>query len=488
VPQAASQLQSAAGSAPFLSTGRRNRELLEGCLAANAMKKNLTFRALLEGILPTDRLTLAEQVEIAHALARDDKAELEDLALRAIDRLQHLGFLKYLGESLEAQERVIRYRNLLTSEGIAIRVLSTRVTDGVVKLKLPLSGARIRATLDQVKGILSLDDKILTKEDRLLTGINEILSFILDSVKEITGCDRTTFCLSKKSKERLKYLEPIAQELQAAPEYLEKWVIEKGYLLYVADVSRAPEIAQIVPPGYQSAAITKVGGDDYPLCGAIQAWSTRKDFFNEQKLLLLSLLADNGTSLLAKTERLGRLVFVDSLTQVYNRSYFDVQLNNEIARAAREKKSMALCIVDIDGFKIFNSRFGYEGGNQVLRQVAKILKTGIRPFDSVARWGGEEFAVLLTAPVTETQAQAICERLRIAVEKAPLSTMDLSGRLVDATVTVSIGGALYPEDAPGAKELWRKANESLLEAKRPPKNKTLFWAELGLTDEGLPKT
>ena len=204
--------------------------------------------------------------------------------------------------------------------------------------------------------------------------------------------------------------------------------------------------------------------------------------------MLLSLLADNGTSLLAKTERLGRLVFVDSLTQVYNRSYFDVQLNNEIARAAREKKSMALCIVDIDGFKIFNSRFGYEGGNQVLRQVAKILKTGIRPFDSVARWGGEEFAVLLTAPVTETQAQAICERLRIAVEKAPLTTMDLSGRLVDATVTVSIGGALYPEDAPGAKELWRKANESLLEAKRPPKNKTLFWAELGLTDEGHPKT
>ena len=452
------------------------------------MKKNLAFRTLLEGIIPIDRLTLAEQGEIARALARDDKSELEDLAFRTIDRLRQLGFLKYLGEHLEGQEKVIRYRNLLTSESIAIRVLSTKTTEGVLKLKLPLPGVRIRATFDQVREILSLDDRILTKEDRLLTGTNDILSFILDSSKELTGCDRTTFCLSKKSREKLKYLEPLAQDLQTASEYVEEWVIEKGYLLYVADKSRAPEMAQTVPSQYQSAVITRVGGGDHPLCGALQAWSAKKDFFNEQKLMLLSLLADNCTSLLAKTERLGKLVFVDSLTQVYNRSYFDVQLSNEIARAAREKKSMALCIVDIDGFKNFNSRFGYEGGNQVLRQVATILKTGIRPFDSVARWGGEEFAVLLTAPVTETQARAICERLRTAIERASLQTTDLSGRSVDATVTVSIGGALFPEDAPGAKELWRKSNESLLEAKRPPKNKTLFWTELGLDDVGCPDT
>ncbi|MCX5801724.1 MAG: sensor domain-containing diguanylate cyclase [Candidatus Eisenbacteria bacterium] len=451
------------------------------------MKKNLTFRTLLEDVIPVDRLTMAERGEIARALARDDKSELEDLALRAIDRLQQLGFLKYLGESREAQEKVIRYRNLLTSECIAIRVLSTTMADGVLKLKLPLPGARIRATFEQVRGILSLDDKILTEKDRLLTGTNDILAFVLDSARELTGCDHTTFSLSKSSKERLRYLEPIAQELQTAHEYVEEWVIDKGFMLYAADVSRTREMAQIVPPQCQSAAIVRVGGNGHPLCGALQVCSTRKDFFNEQKLMLLSLLADNCTSLLTKTERLGKLVFVDSLTQVYNRSYFDVQLSNEIARAMREKKSMALCIMDIDGFKSFNSRFGYEGGNEVLRQVAMMLKTGIRPFDSAARWGGEEFAVLLTAPVSETQARAICERLRTAIENAQLRTTDLSGSVVNATVTVSIGGALYPEDAPNAKELWRKANESLLEAKRPPKNKTLFWAELGLNDDGLPE-
>jgi len=446
-------------------------------------KKELTFRALLEGVLPLDRLTEAEQREAALALGRTDEAELEDLALRAIDRLQHLGFLKCLGESVEGSEKVVRYRNLLSSEYIAIRVPTRKLTNGVLKLKLPLPGARIRATLEQVKEILALDDKILTEEDKLLTGTNQVLRFVIGSVKEVTGCEKVTFCPSERSKEQLKQIEPMTVGSQPASAYLHEWVIEKGYLLYVADATKTSESAEMVPSPYLSAAMVRVGSKEHPLCGVIQAWSTKKDFFSEQKLLLLSLVADNCTSLLTKTARLGKLVFVDSLTQVYNRSYFDVQLNNEIARAAREKKCMALCIADIDDFKNFNSVFGYEGGNQVLTQVAHILRTGVRPFDSVARWGGEEFAVLLTAPVTEAQAKAICERLRIAIEEASLEIRGLSGSTVRGEVTVSIGGALYPQDAPDAKQLWAKANKSLLEAKRPPKNKTLFWAELDLPQD-----
>ncbi len=446
-------------------------------------KKELTFRALLEGVLPLDRLTPAEQKEAAMALGRDDDAELEDLALRAIDRLQHLGFLKCLGESVEGDEKVVRYRNLLSSEYIAVRVPTRKLTNGVLRLRLPLPGARIRASLEQVREILALDDKILTDGDRLLTGTNQVLRFVVQSVKEVTGCEHVTFCLSRRSKEQLEKTEPVTEDFQPATAYVNEWVIDKGYLLYVADSSRTPESAELVPPPYRSVAMIRVGGDEHPLCGVVQAWSKKKDFFSEQKLLLLSLVADNCTSLLTKTAKLGKLVFIDSLTQVYNRSYFDVQLNNEIARAAREKKCMALCIVDIDDFKNFNSVFGYEGGNQVLRQVAHILRAGIRPFDSVARWGGEEFAVLLTAPVTEEQAEAICERLRSAIEEASLQIRGLSGSVVRGEVTVSIGGALYPQDAPDAEKLWTKANEALLEAKRPPKNKALFWAELDLPRE-----
>jgi diguanylate cyclase (GGDEF)-like protein len=448
----------------------------------------LTFRALLEGILPLERLSASEQREIALALARDDEVELEELALQAIERLESQGFLKFLGEIQEGEERVSRYRNLLSSESIAIRIPAKRPREGAVLLKVPFKGARIRASLDQVKGLLSLDERILTSDDRLLTGVNDVLKFIVETTQEVTGCDHVTLCLTKESEDRLGYMEPVTETLELAPKFVEEWVIQKGYLAYVSDLGAAPEHARIAGAPYQSVAAARVGSNEHPLNGAILACSKRKDFFNEQKLILLSLVADTCTALLARTERLGRLVFIDSLTQVYNRSYFDVQLDNEIARANREKKRMALCIVDIDNFKSFNSLFGYEGGNQVLRQVARILRDDIRPFDSVARWGGEEFAVLLTAPVTEHHAKAICERLRAAIERTELQMKDLSGNPADARVTVSIGGAVYPSDAQNAKELWRKANEALLEAKRPPKNMTLFWAELGLSDEGVPKS
>ncbi|MBN1504286.1 MAG: GGDEF domain-containing protein [Candidatus Eisenbacteria bacterium] len=450
------------------------------------MKKHtLTFRALLEGVLPVHRLSPAEQRDIALALTRGDDSELEELATRSIERLQALGYLKFLGEAVEGEEKVLRYRNLLSSEYITIRLQSRPVSQGVLLLKLPLQGARVRATMDQVKGLLSLDERILTSDDRLLTGVNDVLKFILDTAKEVTACDGVAFCLSRESQDKLRYLEPVTQGLEPAPAYVEEWVIDKGHLVYVVDVAAAPPEARIAGEPFQSVAAMRVGGEGHPLKGAILACSAKKDFFTEQKLVLLSLLADTCTALLARTERLGRLVFVDSLTQVYNRSYFDVQLGNEIARAAREKKCMALCIVDIDNFKTFNSRFGYEGGNQVLKEVARILRTDIRPFDSVARWGGEEFAVLLTAPVTETQAVAICERLRTAIEAMSLQIRDLSGNQSGVQITVSIGGAVYPDDAENAGELWRKANESLLEAKRPPKNKTLFWAELGLKNRRL---
>ncbi len=462
--------------------------MLNGGPSAHPMRKHsLTFRALLEGVLPVQRLSLPEQRDVALALARGDDVELEELALSSIERLQSLGYVKFLGESSEGEEKVLRYRNQLSSEYITIRVPSKRMREGVTLLKLPFQGARIRATLDQVKGLLSLDERILTSDDRLLTGVNDVLKFILETTREVTNCDGVAFCLAKESQDKLRYLEPVTQGLEPAAAYVEEWVIEKGYLAYVADVSAAPPEARMAGEPYQSVAAMRVGGEGHPLRGALLACSAKKDFFAEQKLVLLSLLADTCTALLARTERLGRLVFVDSLTQVYNRSYFDVQLGNEIARAAREKKCMALCIVDIDNFKTFNSRFGYEGGNQVLREVAQILKTDIRPFDSVARWGGEEFAVLLTAPVTEAQAAAICERLRTAIEKMPLKIRDLHGNPSDVQITVSIGGAVYPDDAQNAGALWRKANESLLEAKRPPKNRTLFWAELGLTDRGLPE-
>jgi diguanylate cyclase (GGDEF)-like protein len=160
---------------------------------------------------------------------------------------------------------------------------------------------------------------------------------------------------------------------------------------------------------------------------------------------------------------------------VYNRAYFELQARNEVARAMREQSSVALCIADVDDFKAVNTKYGYEAGNAVLTQVANALKRGVRPFDTVARWGGEEFAVLLTPPVEADDARAVCERLRQAVERLEIPVEGLDRKLHDVRVTLSVGAALFPEHADHPQDLWRAANQALLEAKRPPKNQVVFY-------------
>src|SRR5204863_8724417 len=120
-----------------------------------------------------------------------------------------------------------------------------------------------------------------------------------------------------------------------------------------------------------------------------------------------------------------------------------------------------------------NTAFGYEAGNRVLVEVAGSLRGGVRPFDTVARWGGEEFAVLLTSPVQAADAQTISERLRGAVERMSLTLEGLDRRSHLVSVTLSIGVALFPDHAESPADLWRAANSALLAAKQGRKNQVV---------------
>ena len=189
------------------------------------------------------------------------------------------------------------------------------------------------------------------------------------------------------------------------------------------------------------------GTADHPL-GVLEVTSPSRDAFSPDDLAMIALLADHCAAVLERAERIEKLVFIDPLTSAYNRSYFDLQVLNEMARAQREHSSLALCIADIDDFKSFNSSYGYEAGNQVLVQVAQSLRRGVRPFDTVARWGGEEFAVLLTAPIQAQDVVTISERLRSMVERQEVRLEALDRQSHRVSVTVSIGVALFPITRP----------------------------------------
>ncbi|MCA9755864.1 MAG: GGDEF domain-containing protein [Candidatus Eisenbacteria bacterium] len=185
-------------------------------------------------------------------------------------------------------------------------------------------------------------------------------------------------------------------------------------------------------------------------------------------------VARHYAELLSTVMRLEGLIFYDFLTGVYNRSFYEDHMERELQLARRRNESLALLLVDIDDFKAFNTRHGYEGGDRVLATVACVLKSALRGTDTLARYGGEEFVVILAPPVSQEEASRIADRLRQAVEQEEFRLDDLSGATETAQVTVSIGGALYPVHGETREALSTAANLELLRAKTDGKNQVLF--------------
>jgi diguanylate cyclase (GGDEF)-like protein len=274
------------------------------------------------------------------------------------------------------------------------------------------------------------------------------------------------------------YAPPPGQSPLLGP-WAEEAVIARDLLLACADALACPVLAASAQErGVGSLVAVRVRSTGAGVTGFLEVRSRAPGFFTPERLGLLDLLAENFAATLTQAARLERLAFVDSLTGIYNRAFFERDIVSEVARARRESKSLALAIADVDDFKHFNTEFGYEAGNRVLAEVAQTLRGGLRPFDSVARWGGEEFALLLSAPVGRGEAELITQRLRHAVAEAKVAVVGLDRREHRVRVTLSLGIALFPADAEGPEELWRHANQALLAAKLPPKNQIVFYGDL----------
>lgn len=158
---------------------------------------------------------------------------------------------------------------------------------------------------------------------------------------------------------------------------------------------------------------------------------------------------------------------MDALTGVFNRGFFDERFSHEFFRAERYQRHLSLAVVDVDHFKHYNDRNGHLSGDQVLREVADILRFGLRGTDTVARYGGEEFVALLPETSKE-RAVALVERLRRQVEAHSFLHEDSQpgGRL-----TISAGVATFPDDSKDPQDLFHQADSALYEAKRGGRNR-----------------
>ncbi|MEQ1882586.1 MAG: diguanylate cyclase, partial [Burkholderiales bacterium] len=150
----------------------------------------------------------------------------------------------------------------------------------------------------------------------------------------------------------------------------------------------------------------------------------------------------------------------DPLTGLHNRRFFEESLNREIARSARDEKPLAVVIVDVDKFKAYNDQYGHEGGDAVLRALARLMQNSARAGDIVSRYGGEEFAILLHA--TELPGAIVwSEKLRVSTRQMEIKH---AGHVLPP-VSISLGVAMHPVYGTSAAELIQAADVALYEAK-----------------------
>ncbi len=162
--------------------------------------------------------------------------------------------------------------------------------------------------------------------------------------------------------------------------------------------------------------------------------------------------------------RVQEMAITDSLTATYTRRYFADRFSTEIARAAKFKYPVSVLMLDVDHFKRYNDQYGHLVGDFLLKEVAAIVKENVRQIDSVIRYGGEEFLLIL--PETEKEgARFAAERIRQAVESKKIRAYDEA-----LEVTVSIGLATFPADAQDPEDLVEKSDRALYRAKQGGRN------------------
>ncbi len=216
-----------------------------------------------------------------------------------------------------------------------------------------------------------------------------------------------------------------------------------------------------------------IGSLNLASCSADRFTPDSSTDFVERMASVLAICIENSLN----HERLKQVGLTDPLTGVFNRRYFESRCQEEIAHIRRHKAPLSCMFLDIDKFKRINDTHGHATGDKVLCMVSKLIKSGLRGNDVMARFGGEEFVVLLPQTRLHTACE-IAERIRatIAAQSYPVSANE------SLTVTISIGVAqaqdnLAEGDMEAAQELLAVADEAVYQAKKSGRNKVVSEAD-----------
>ncbi len=218
---------------------------------------------------------------------------------------------------------------------------------------------------------------------------------------------------------------------------------------------------------YQVSLIDGNSGEDYLLIwNYLDAQSASEKRIREAKVNFLLTQLQNELCWLRKLDETQAMLYRDDLTGLYNHRFLDVCVEAELKRATRFNSQFCILFMDLDGFKSVNDNHGHLSGSGVLKQVASVLRHTLREVDTIIRYGGDEFVVLLLGVNSATGLLA-GERIRKAIEKNQFTVEDRG----HVHLTVSIGIAAFPEHAKTKKGLISLADKLMYVSKKNGKNR-----------------
>ncbi len=284
------------------------------------------------------------------------------------------------------------------------------------------------------------------------------------------------------SLEAIATLKPADEPLSDASDAARDWrrLLPRDDHVVVGSESKAARLAAAgmgtirkTEGGQQVVAVPLVCGER--ILGVLEG-IRRKPLFRKSELATLAALSLPVASALANAVRIGeaeRLSQTDDLTKLHNARYLRQFLLNEIRRARRYGSSVAALFLDLDDFKRVNDAHGHLAGSHVLMEMAAVILSSIRDTDAVARYGGDEFVIVL--PDTHIElAGTVAQRIREKISQHHFT----AGRNLNLSLTASFGVAAFPEHASSPQQLIACADTAMYEAKAANKNCIRFSALL----------
>lgn len=243
--------------------------------------------------------------------------------------------------------------------------------------------------------------------------------------------------------------------------------------LQVENKKLRPKQMMMDPKATLKSHITLPLAVEKEILGCISLNSEQPNAFDAQDLQFFSVIGYQIGSTLKHFQRFSsiqNIAIYDTLTNLYNRRYFEERLEVETQKAFYGGLPLSLIMVDIDHFKRVNDTFGHTEGDKVLYEIALLLKGSVRKKDTVARYGGEEF-ILILPEAGLGEASMIAERIRRSVENTPFEIGQ-----AQVNLTVSLGISSYPGHRAKTKEdLIKMADSALYDAKRKGRNQVCIY-------------